>query len=84
MVTTKEHDRRPQSKQDRRLRDKVVFLTLMKRRFWCVDERIHSNTGSKERSAERCRSKDIKDTLQDFLGSVGRTFNPPGSGFLGD
>ena len=34
-VTTKEHDRRPQSKQDRRLRDKVVFLTLMKRRFRC-------------------------------------------------
>ena len=30
-VTTKEHDRRQQLKQDRRLRDKVVFLTLMKR-----------------------------------------------------
>jgi len=35
MVTTKEHDRRQQRKQDRRLRDKVVFLTLMKRRFKC-------------------------------------------------
>jgi transposase len=34
-VTTKEHDRRQQHKQDRRLRDKVVFLTLMKRRFRC-------------------------------------------------
>jgi len=34
-VTTKEHDSRPQRKKDRRLRDKVVFLTLMKRRFKC-------------------------------------------------
>ena len=36
MVTTKEHDRRQQHKQDRRLRDKVVFLTLIKRRFRCL------------------------------------------------
>ncbi len=35
-VTTKEHDRGQQLKQDRRLRDKVVFLTLMKRRFRCL------------------------------------------------
>jgi len=35
-VTTKEHDRRQQHKQDRRLRDKVVFLMLMKRRFRCL------------------------------------------------
>ena len=35
-ITTKEHDRRPQIKQDRRLRDKVVLLTLMKRRFRCL------------------------------------------------
>jgi len=35
-VASKEHDRRPQSKQDRKLRDKVVFLTLMKRRFRCL------------------------------------------------
>ena len=35
-VTTKEHDRRQQLKQDRGLRDKVVFLTLMKRRFRCL------------------------------------------------
>jgi len=35
-VNTKEHDRRPQHKQDRRLRDKVVFLTLVKRRFRCL------------------------------------------------
>ena len=34
-VTNKVHDRRPQSKQDRRLRDKVVFLTIIKRRFRC-------------------------------------------------
>ena len=30
-VTSKEHDSRLQRKKDRRLRDKVVFLTLMKR-----------------------------------------------------
>ena len=35
-VTTKEQDRRQQRKQDRRLRDKVVFLMLMKRRFRCL------------------------------------------------
>ena len=35
LSTTKEHDRREQRKQDRRLRDKVVFLMLMKRRFRC-------------------------------------------------
>ena len=35
-VTTKEHDRRQQVKQDRRLRNKVVFLMLMKRRFRCL------------------------------------------------
>ena len=35
-VTTKVHDRRRQNKQDRRLRDKAVFLTLIKRRFRCL------------------------------------------------
>ena len=35
-VTSKEHDRRLQWKQDRRLRDKVVLLRLIKRRFRCV------------------------------------------------
>jgi transposase len=35
-VTTKEQDRRQQRKQDRRLRDKVVFLMLIKRRFRCL------------------------------------------------
>jgi len=34
-ITNKEHDRRPQYKLDRRLRDKVVVLTLVKRRFRC-------------------------------------------------
>ena len=34
-MTTKEHDRRQQRKKDRRLRDKVVFLMLIKRRFEC-------------------------------------------------
>jgi len=35
-VTSKEHDRRPQWKQDRRLRDKMVLLKLIKRRFRCL------------------------------------------------
>ena len=35
-VTAKVHDRRRQNKQDRRLRDKAVFLTLIKRRFRCL------------------------------------------------
>jgi len=35
-VTSKEHDRRLQWKQDRRLRDKIVFLKLIKRRFRCL------------------------------------------------
>jgi len=30
------HDRRQQNKQDRRLRDKAGFLTLIKRRFRCL------------------------------------------------
>ncbi len=35
-TSTKEHDRRVQWKQDRRLRDKAVFLRLIKRRFRCL------------------------------------------------
>ena len=35
-ATIKEHDWRPQQKKDRRLRDKMVILTLMKRRFRCL------------------------------------------------
>ena len=33
--TAREHDRREQRKQDRRLRDKLVLLMLVKRRFRC-------------------------------------------------
>lgn len=33
--TVREHDRREQRKQDRRLRDKLVMLMLVKRRFRC-------------------------------------------------
>jgi len=59
-VTTKEHDRRPQLKQDRRLRDKVVFLTLIKRRFrclWCgkVFTEPDEVFGSRRRSSHRFR-----------------------------
>ena len=60
-VTCKEHDRRPQLKQDRRLRDKVVLLRLIKRRFrclWCG--KVFSETdevfGSRRRSTCRFRS----------------------------
>ena len=60
MVTTKEHDRRQQHKQDRRLRDKVVFLTLIKRRFrclWCgkVFTEPDEVFGSRRRSSHRFR-----------------------------
>ena len=59
-VTTKEHDRRPQLKQDRRLRDKVVFLKLMKRRLrclWCgkVFTEPDEVFGSRRRSSYRFR-----------------------------
>jgi len=59
-VTTKEHDRRQQLKQDRRLRDKVVFLTLIKRRFrclWCgkVFTEPDEVFGSRRRSSQRFR-----------------------------
>ena len=59
-VTTKEHDKRPQLKQDRRLRGKVVFLTLMKRRFrclWCgkVFTEPDEVFGSRRRSSHRFR-----------------------------
>jgi transposase len=59
-VTAREHDRRQQCKQDRRLRDKVVFLTLMKRRFkclWCskVFTEPDEVFGSRRRSSYRFR-----------------------------
>jgi len=59
-VASKEHGRRPQSKQDRKLRDKVVFLTLMKRRFrclWCgkVFTEPDEVFGSRRRSSHRFR-----------------------------
>ena len=59
-VTTKEHDRRQQFKQDRRLRDKMVFLALMKRRFrclWCgkVFAEPDEVFGSRRRSSHRFR-----------------------------
>ncbi|MBT9129950.1 MAG: hypothetical protein DDT42_00178 [candidate division WS2 bacterium] len=38
-VTTKVHDRRLQYKKDRGLRDKIVLLKILKRRFRCPLER---------------------------------------------
>jgi len=59
-VTAKEHDRRQQWKQDRRLRDKVVFLRLIKRRFrclWCGKVFTESDEvfGRRRRSSHRFR-----------------------------
>ena len=59
-VASKEHDRRPQSKQDRKLRNKVVFLTLMKRRsrcLWCgkIFTEPDEVFGSRRRSSHRFR-----------------------------
>ncbi|MCD6358437.1 MAG: ISL3 family transposase, partial [Dehalococcoidia bacterium] len=59
-VTAKEHDRRQQRKQDRKLRDKVVFLMLMKRRFRCpfcgkVFTEPDELFGAKRRSSYRFR-----------------------------
>lgn len=69
MVTTKEHDRRQQHKQDRRLRDKVVFLTLIKRRFrclWCgkVFTEPDEVFGSRRRSSHRLREYLGQEALQ--------------------
>ena len=59
-ATTKEHDRRPQHKKDRRLRDKMVFLTLVKRRFRCLScGKVFTEPdevfGSRRRSSYRFR-----------------------------
>ncbi len=63
-----EHDRRRQKKQDRRLRDKVVFLRLMKRRFrclWCgkVFTEPDEVFGSRRRSSYRFREYLGKEAL---------------------
>ena len=59
-VTAKEHDRREQRKQDRRLRDKPVYLMLLKRRFRCcccgkVFTEPDEVFGSRRRSSRRFR-----------------------------
>ena len=59
-LTNKEHDRRLQWKQDRKLRDKTVFLWLIKRRFrclWCnkVFTEPDEVFGLRRRSSERFR-----------------------------
>jgi transposase len=59
-VTNKVHDQRLQCKQDRKLRDKTVFLWLIKRRFRCVwcnkvfteDDEVF---GHRRRSSKRFR-----------------------------
>jgi transposase len=58
--TSKVHDRRIQSKQDRGIRDKPVFLNLVKRRFrclWCgkVFSEPDDAFGRRRRSSRRFR-----------------------------
>ena len=67
-LTGKEHDRRLQWKQDRRLRDKVVFLRLIKRRFrclWCgkVFTEPDEVFGPRRRSSRRFREYLGKEAL---------------------
>ena len=59
-ITAKEHERSLQRKQDRKLRDKMVFLMLMKRRFrcpWCnkVFTEPDEVFGLRRRSSQRLR-----------------------------
>ncbi len=66
--TNKEHDRREQWKQDRRLRDKPVLLNLIKRRFrclWCgkVWTEPDEVFGSRRRSSSRFREHLGKEAL---------------------
>jgi transposase len=58
--TTKEHERRFQRKRDRKIRDKPVYLTLIKRRFrcpWCqkVFTEADEVFGARRRSSQRLR-----------------------------
>jgi len=76
-VTTKEHDRRQQVKQDRRLRDKAVFLTLVKRRFrclWCgkVFTEQDEVFGSKRRSSHRFREYVGQEALRQTVKRTAR------------
>ena len=72
-LTNKEHDRKPHRKQDRRLRDKVVFLILMKRRFrclWCskafseLDEVFGFGRRSSYRFKERLGQEALHQTVR--------------------
>ena len=59
-ITNKVHDRREQWKQDRRLRDKSVYLKLLKRRYrclWCGKVFLESDDvfGVRRRSSQRFR-----------------------------
>ena len=71
-VTTKEHDRRQQLKQDRRLRDKAVFLILMKRRFRCrCCGKVFTETdevfGPRRQSSQRFREYRGQESLHQMV-----------------
>ena len=74
-VTAKEHDRRGQWKHDRRLRDKVVWLRLIKRRFrclWCgkVFSEPDEVFGYRRRSSYRFRDYQGQEALHQTVRRV--------------
>lgn len=76
-ATAKEHERRVQRKQDRRLRDKAVFLILTKRRFrcaWCrkVFSEPDEVFGLRRRSTSRFREYLGEEGLQQTVRRLAR------------
>lgn len=71
-TTAKVQDRRRQYKQDRRLRDKVVFLILIKRRFRCLNcKKVFTEpdevAGRRRRSTHRLREHLGREALPQTL-----------------
>ena len=74
-LSSKEHDHRQQWKQDRRLRDKVVFLRLIKRRFrclWCgkIFTEPDEVFGPRRRSSRRFRRHLGREALEQTVRMV--------------
>jgi transposase len=76
-MTNKEHDRRQQGKRDRGLRDKVVILVLIKRRFKCygcgkVFTEPDEVFGPRRRSSRRLREYLGQEALYQTVNRVAR------------
>lgn len=76
-TASKVHDRRKQSKQDRAIRDKPVFLTLIKRRFrclWCshIFSEPDDIFGIRRRSSRRFREHLGQEGLHQTIKGVAR------------